>query len=150
MTTKWQPAMKSAISEVLETMFFVLIEFVAPRSNSPSWYCGSKIQLFNDSRKIDISFRVTEPFARMITANFLSKNEEEVAQEEMEDVVKELANMVGGNYMSRIENEGWQLGIPRFEISQEANGGGLEGMQLFYRGTGVGVVDFESPPRNEL
>lgn len=145
MNLHWQPAMKKAISEVLETMFFVLIDFVAQRSSTPTTYpYGTKIQLHNDICKMEISFRVAESFARMISANFLSKDEDEVTQEDMEDVTKELANMVGGNYMSRIENEGWQLGIPLFERLEDGAEQSASGMPLSYLGESVGVVDLQS------
>ena len=143
----WQPVMKSAISEVLETMFFVLIGFVTQASTTSACRFGSKIELYNDHHKMEISFRVTESFARMITANFLSKDEDEVVSEEMEDVIKELANMVGGNYMSRIESEGWQLGIPwSFDKLEDVREGEYPGMDLAYLGERVGMVDFQTIP----
>lgn len=150
MNSNWQPAMKSAISEVLETMFFVLIDFVAQRSTSPVYRYGSKIQLMNDLGRVEVCFRVTESFARMVTATFLSKQEDEVIPEEIEDVMKELANMVGGNYMSRIQNEGWNLGIPQFEQCEEELEGLPSGMPLSYCGENAGVVDFLSFPSSRM
>ena len=146
MDFNWQQAMKSAISEVLETMFFVLIDFASQGSTPLACRYGSKIQLSSESRTLEISFRAAESFARMITANFLSKHEDEVVSEEMEDVMKELANMVGGNFMSRIQDEGWQLGIPSLRPSEKENEGSPSIMALSYLGEGAGWVDFRTIP----
>ena len=150
MTISWQPAMKKAISEVMETMFFVLINFVARKSTTPAYTYGAKVLLSNGAQRVEIVFRVTESFARMITANFLSKREDEVVAEEMEDVMKELANMVGGHYMGQIQNEGWKLGIPRFEGSEDGFEKPPSGMELSCLGEGVGVVDVQSIPSTDM
>ena len=46
--------------------------------------------------RIVISLQVSEEFARMITANFLGIGEDQVKDDDIEDSMKELANMVGG------------------------------------------------------
>lgn len=104
--------MMDAISEVLEKMFFVSVDF--DRGGAPEFSCRheSCISLSDGNRRIDLSFRVTDPFARLITANLLGVDEEEVTPDDMEDTMKELANMVGGNYQSRMKDSAWELGIP--------------------------------------
>jgi CheY-specific phosphatase CheX len=150
MSTNWQAAMKIAISEVMETMFFVPLDFFARQSTNKAYPHGSKIRLINPEQQVEIVFRTTESFARMITANFLSKRESEVVPEEIEDVLRELANMVGGNYMSRMRDEGWQLGIPCFEGSPDGARAVLSGMSLSYLGEDAGVVDVRSIPSDTL
>ena len=73
----------------------------------------SEIHLLNHEGRIAISLRVSEEFARMITANFLGIEENQVNDDDLEDSLKELANMVGGGYHAHINDAGWQLGIPR-------------------------------------
>ena len=73
----------------------------------------SEIQLLNHKGRIAISLQVSEEFARMITADFLGIEEHQVKDEDLEDSMKELANMVGGGYHARINDADWQLGIPR-------------------------------------
>ncbi len=143
MTTNWQPAMKEAISEVLETMFFVLIGFSHHAPDGPAFDAESRIHLYNDDERIEIIFRVTSAFARMITANFLAKGEEEVAEDEMEDLMRELANMAGGNYKRRIESERWELGIPSYRKIGGGEGSLQSGLPLSYLGEAVGMILLE-------
>lgn len=144
MNTSWRQAMKMAISDVLETMFFVMIDFTAPAEAVRDFRFHSSIDLCNDVQRVEVTFRVAESFARMITANFLAKREEEVLDEEMEDVMRELANMVCGNTMSRIDSVGWSLGIPTLEPREGVSGQVAEGMPLWYMGESVGMVDFRA------
>jgi hypothetical protein len=108
--------MKDAISEVLETMFFVMVEFEGDASQEPSYSYQSRIRLLDEAKSpIDIVLRVTEGFARTITANLLGKNEPEVETVDIEDTLKETTNMVSGNYIGRISNSKWRIGIPGLE-----------------------------------
>lgn len=115
----WQSAMKDAISEVLETMFFVMVDFEEDAELDRPYECGSRIQLRNGERRVEISFMATYSFARTITANLLAMDEEEVEAEDLDDMMKELANMIGGNFQARIEESGWLLGIPAIESTGE-------------------------------
>lgn len=144
MTYHWHQPMKNAISEVLETMFFVLIDFVTQLPDDVAYPCASRIRIHEGSREEWISFRVSESFARMLTANFLGKREVEVTREEMEDVMKELANMTGGNYVSRKQGENWQLGIPRSEDVKYGAEVPASALLLENLGESVGWVNLES------
>jgi hypothetical protein len=69
--------MKDAISNVLETMFYVVPLFESNGSQG----CGSvlsfdlesNIEILDESEGMELYFRVTEHFARIITANFLDE-----------------------------------------------------------------------------
>jgi len=111
MIMQWEPILKEVISEVLETMFFALVEFDVDSENRPFSY-ESEIYIFNHVGKIAISFQVSGEFARMITANLLGINEAQVKEEDLQDTLRELANMVGGNYQARMKDHNWRLGIP--------------------------------------
>ena len=144
MDTKWQPAMMSAISEVLETMFFESLDFEPQDSGEQSWHCESTVSFSNEGQSREITLRFTEPFARLIAANFLGAGEDVVSREEMADVMRELANMVGGNYLGRLPNENWRLAIPEFKVMHGPSGGESSGLSLMYMGELVGIVFLRS------
>ena len=54
----------------------------------------------------------SDSFAKLITANLLGMDEGEVTPDDIEDTMKELANMVVGNYQSRLGTGTWELGFP--------------------------------------
>ncbi len=113
MVFKQEQVLKDVISEVLETMFFAMVDFEECGPEEVSFDYESEIDLLNHSGRIAISLRVSEEFARMITANFLGVDEQQVDDDDLSDSLKELANMVGGGYHAKINHMGWQLGIPR-------------------------------------
>ncbi len=138
-------ALKNAISEVFETMFFTSVDFDQMNgSQQHDYYRSTKISLYNGSESLNISFCLTESFSRMVSANFLGIGEEDVAEEEMEDVMRELTNMIGGNYMGRISLNAWQLGIPslgRFDIDPDRPAYNLN---LVFMGDRVGSVALQT------
>ena len=146
MDTKWQPEMRSAISEVLETMFFESVDFESQNLVPPVWYGDTKIRFSDAHQDREITIRVTEPFARMIAANFLGSDEGEVSAEEVADVMRELANMIGGNYLARLADAKWKLGIPSFSLSHGRGDDGSTGLPLSYMGDCIGVIFLQSVP----
>lgn len=119
MSIECRSAMRAAISEVLETMFFSLAEFDHGPGPAPAYEFVASISLFNEERRMDIQFKLKAAFARMITANLLGLDEDDVAMEDLEDTLKELTNMVGGNYQARLTDAAWRLGIPRLERPEQ-------------------------------
>jgi hypothetical protein len=79
-------------------------------------FLESSITMASESQNLRLLFRATKGFVSLITANFLGVEQEEVAEDEMEDTLKELANMVGGDCLARLPANSWKLGIP--EIHQ--------------------------------
>ncbi len=71
MASEWEPVLKDVISEVLETMFFAMVDFEECGHIDQSFEYGSEIDLCNHEGRIVISLQVSEEFARMITADFL-------------------------------------------------------------------------------
>ena len=105
-----EQVLRDVISEVLEAMFFAMVDFEECGPGRPFDY-ESEIHLLNHNGRIAISLRVSEGFARMLTANFLGIEEYQVNDDDLEDSLKELANMVGGGYHApsiiRIGNWGY-------------------------------------------
>lgn len=112
MTVQWEPALKGVISEVLETMFFSVVDFEEEASEIlPSDY-ESEICLMGEKGRMKISLYLCRPFAKMITANLLGVDESQVGEEDILDCLKEFTNMVGGGYHAHLQDLRWQLGIP--------------------------------------
>lgn len=139
MITQWEPILKDVISEVLETMFFALVEFEEGGAQ-PSIDYESRIRIYNHAGRIEISLRMNGEFARTITANMLGINEDRVEEDDLQDTLKELTNMVGGSYHARMKNNEWRLGIP--EARQIVNGeSGSEKSGLYFSSFGEPVGD---------
>jgi CheY-specific phosphatase CheX len=113
MTRQWESVLKDVISEVLETMFFSLVEFEEGDSGQNSFEYESRVCLFNQAGRMEISLSVSGGFAKMLTANFLGINEDQVGEEDIQDSLRELTNMVGGGYHVRAETTDYELGIPK-------------------------------------
>ena len=114
MRSQWREVVKDTISEVLETMFFTMVDFDENGGQTGGPYdFESRIVLSKEDEQATISFRIAGPFGRMLTAGFLGLKEEQISADDMEDTLKELANMVGGGYLARVGQEKWKLGIPR-------------------------------------
>jgi CheY-specific phosphatase CheX len=119
MNPQFQMAMKDAISRVLETMFFTAAAFedgvkINPGQTMP-YCCESSIGIHGEEQSFRMFWLATDRFAKMITANFLGVSEQQVEASEVSDTMKELANMVAGEFVARIGQGSWQLGIPGFE-----------------------------------
>jgi len=119
MQPQLQKMMKDAISSVLETMFFLAPAYDEGESlqsfQREPFFLESSITITGKVQLLRFLFRVTRNFASTMTANFLGVGQEEVAVEEMEDTLKELANMVGGACLARLPSDNWGLGIPKIE-----------------------------------
>lgn len=138
---------RNAISEVLEAMFFVSVDFSEPTQiRASSFPCCSSIQLRCDTECVEIGIAVTEAFGKMIAANFLGIEETLVKSEELEDVLKELANMSGGNYLSRTDSGSWELGIPSSRKLSESSDTFLRGSPMDTMGEPAGLVFIEITP----
>jgi CheY-specific phosphatase CheX len=102
--------MKISISEVLETMFFLPIDFldtaVAEELTDPEKGRIAAVKL-NFSGPFSGSFDlfIPEEFALSITANFLGKDKETVSQENVTETSKEIINMIAGNTFAILDDQ---------------------------------------------
>jgi len=122
--------MRDAISNVLETMFFLIPGFVENEKmqalKSQSFVLESNIIIDGPAESLKLIFLVTRGFASMLTANFLGVGEGEVTVDQMEDTLKEFANMVGGDLLARLPSSNAQLGIPQLKQAQTDPGARAE------------------------
>ena len=103
-------AMKTSISEVLETMFFLPIDFAEGetthdfRGKDEGRLTIARIA-FKGSISGHLEFMIPKELARSITASFLGQAEEDISTEHANDTVKEIINMVAGNAFSHYDNQ---------------------------------------------
>jgi CheY-specific phosphatase CheX len=106
-------ALAQAIAETLEKMFFVpwLEEPVA--GSMPQEEFAARLE-FEGSPPGRLTLRIAAPTARSIAADFLGEAELAPSERRVEEVICELANMICGAVLSRVENaEDFRLGAPR-------------------------------------
>jgi hypothetical protein len=94
-------------------MFFAMVDFEDRDAGDELFDYEAQICLFNHTGRMEISLSMGRAFAKMITANFLGINEDQVGEDDIQDTLKELTNMVGGGYHVRTSNTEYELGIPR-------------------------------------
>lgn len=117
--------LKDVISEVFETMFFADVDFEEYACEGRPFEFGSETRLVNVEGCVVLRMRISEKFARTITANFLGLDEAEgdgIAEEDLVDSLKEMANMVAGGCHAHAREPEWKLGIPeawRIEAEKE-------------------------------
>jgi CheY-specific phosphatase CheX len=111
-------AMKNSISDVLETMFFLSLDFSNGLDIHELWDTG-KDQII--AAKLSFSgplsgyavFCIPKKSALSITADFMGKDEEEISDDQINGTVKEIINMIMGNTFSLYDAEVvFNLGVP--------------------------------------
>ena len=112
-------AMKTSISEVLETMFFLSLDFFHDDTDIRDLWTPGKDQViaaklnFSGPMSGDAIFCIPKKLALSITADFMGKNEEEISDHQIDGTVKEIINMVIGNTFSMYDPDVvFDLGVP--------------------------------------
>jgi chemotaxis protein CheY-P-specific phosphatase CheC len=112
-------AMKNSISEVLETMFFLSLDFFHNDADILDLWTMGKDQIL--AAKLNFSgplsgyavFCIPKILALSITADFMGKNQEEISDDQINGTVKEIINMIIGNTFSRYDPDlVIDLGVP--------------------------------------
>jgi CheY-specific phosphatase CheX len=99
------PALDIAVKEVLERMFFVETEdAVDPRAAAVADAVAVRLA-FEGEPSGWLRLQVAPELARSLAADFLGMQEGEVSVSQVESVVCELANMICGSLLSRVESE---------------------------------------------
>ncbi|MBN2126370.1 MAG: chemotaxis protein CheX [Deltaproteobacteria bacterium] len=131
-------AMKTSISDVLETMFFLPIDF-AEGADPGTFFPSDRGGIL--SARLDFSgplsgcllFHIPETLATSMTASFMGQEAEGVSREHVGDTVKEILNMVAGNAFGMYDNEAvFDLGIPEIIRRGDIEGHGRQaGEEIF-------------------
>ncbi len=96
-------ALEGAAREVLETMFFTIVEEGGTKPSAPGF--ASTVS-FHGDRDGFLAIRLPETAARSIASNFLGNEPGDLAPAHIHSVVSELANMICGAALSRYDGRG--------------------------------------------
>ncbi len=119
MMTALTTAMKTSISEVLETMFFLLIEIRDEKTYSQTGMDKDKSSMacqLKFSGDVSGKFLLITPKKLLleVTENFLGESIESLEQEHLLGTLTEMLNMISGNALSKIESKiPFELDIPK-------------------------------------
>ena len=111
-------AMKNSISEVLETMFFLPLDF----PETDHWDLSTLKTEETLVSKLSFSgpfegyflFFIPQETASSLTADFLGKDVENISQSEVADTAKEIINMFAGSTFGKYDDQAlFSLGIPQ-------------------------------------
>jgi CheY-specific phosphatase CheX len=99
-----QLALHDSVQEVLEKMFFVeALDEPAAETDSPEGSMAVKL-MFEGSPSGALKLSVSAGVARQIAADFLGQDESGLSSAQVGEVVCELANMICGSVLSRVES----------------------------------------------
>jgi CheY-specific phosphatase CheX len=116
--TPLRQALAESMDEVLEKMFFVrsLGELAGPAAGPVT----AAHLTFEGDPPGSLTLRMTPAAARSVAADFLGEEEAELSPRQIGEVVCELANMICGSVLSRVErNTTFRLSAPRLVASGE-------------------------------
>lgn len=98
-----QPLLAQTVTEVLETMFFT-----APLGPCEEETGGTALEArlhFRGALPGSFSVRISEAAARNLAAGFLGEDNDALGARQIEQVIRELANMLCGSLVSKLERE---------------------------------------------
>jgi chemotaxis protein CheY-P-specific phosphatase CheC len=111
-------AMKTSISEVLETMFFLPLEMAETRTEDP-WSHIPREKLnytrlkFQGPFSGEAFFLIPFSLGTSLTGDFLGQEANDIGTNEVEETTRELLNMICGKALSLLDPKAvFKLGIP--------------------------------------
>jgi hypothetical protein len=124
--TTIRPALSGAVAEVLERMFF--LEGLTEAPEPPPEAETVLVYLsFEGNPPGCFEMRLAREAASNIAADFLGEDRTALTDQQSTDVTLELANMICGAVLSRIEsNAAFRLGVPRIAAEKTGQKGPKE------------------------
>ncbi|HWB85380.1 MAG TPA: chemotaxis protein CheX [Bryobacteraceae bacterium] len=110
----WNHALAESIEDVLEKMFFIsALQGDEPQPGSARSDVVAQLS-FEGEPSGWLVLRISGGAARSIAADFLGAEEQELTSAQVGEVICELANMICGSVLSRVESEAaFRLESPR-------------------------------------
>jgi hypothetical protein len=149
-----QTHLKEAISRVMETMFFLPVQFLDGPQTLGEWLCRETNVLealieFQGPRSGRGFLLVPVQGLKEMASNFLGLREAEVGEEQVQDTLREAINMITGQMLSLLDRGGgYALGIPRFagernlsEVREEKSPGVLLLFETERNHLAAGVIE---------
>jgi CheY-specific phosphatase CheX len=117
-------AMKASISEVLEQMFFMPIEFVAPDAARPDPEPGGAPLIarlgFSGPLAGVFLLQVPSPLAQSVSVDFLGAAQSDLSDDDVSGTVLEMVNMLAGGALSIYDSHAlFDLQIPQLISKQD-------------------------------
>lgn len=133
-------ALEDSIVETLDTMFFTACLGSPDIDGAPEAQMAAQVA-FEGRPPGRLTLRVAARAARCVAANFLGEEEDALSERQIGDVLCELANMICGFVLSRVEGaDGFRLGTPRMlETGEGADR--PEGAIVHAAETGCGALE---------
>jgi CheY-specific phosphatase CheX len=97
-------ALREAVDDVLEKMFFVQSEGPACEGRPPEELVAARVD-FKGTPSGTLSLRITLRAAQGMAADFLGEEASELPVNRTLEVICELANMICGSVLSRVESD---------------------------------------------
>lgn len=132
--------MTISISEVFERMFFIFLE---PPEEECSGYDMEAAIRFGGPLNGEVRILLSQGMAQDMMRNMLGMDEEEMTPQAREDCAKEAANMVCGDFLSKLDsNQVFSLSVPVFRPQPENDlpGQNTCRMDFVSDGNEVGVI----------
>ncbi|HEY2018387.1 MAG TPA: chemotaxis protein CheX, partial [Bryobacteraceae bacterium] len=95
-------ALRESVEDVLEKMFFIQSAGEPPNANCKPECCARLS--FDGNPPGWLILRLTAAAARSVAADFLGEEETALTAQQIGEVVCELANMICGSVLSRVES----------------------------------------------
>ncbi|MFW6148018.1 MAG: chemotaxis protein CheX [Thermodesulfobacteriota bacterium] len=117
--------MTAAISNVLETMFFLPVQFAEGPNSPREWFSDKQSLLaakvgFDGPSSGELWFLAPVSVMNEITASFLGLGKDEINEEQLRDTIEEALNMIAGQGLSLVDGkDSFALGIPRLTDAVE-------------------------------
>lgn len=140
MDGNWREAMRAAISEVLETMFFtdVVFQDKGPAQPLRGWNAAIDVRAADESTAVRLDLGFAESFARELAGNMVGLDAEGLTDEDVRDALQELTNMVAGSCVVLLGPEKWRLGLPVAHSGLVFRSGVNQSVCMWVAGTMVG------------
>jgi hypothetical protein len=122
MDKEWNRALRSAISDVFATMFFIVPEWdpelalKLATQKAGGWYEG-----WVDFERAPKSLRVwvwsPPELATELAANIMASRPQDLDDEQILDAFREMLNMVAGSLLTSMDPAGqWKMGLPQGRV----------------------------------
>ena len=119
-----RPKLNSAAVEVFGTMYHTPIELLQEVPDKSEWqldsaYVKTSIQ-YSGPQEAHLEFYFPCALAKSIAEGFLGIDPSDLTEAQVIDTMREAANMIGGNFLGRLDPDGaCTLGIPDAALTED-------------------------------
>lgn len=107
--------LREATFNVLETMFFAVPEHYDGPGDE-QWDVEGVISLKAD-QILTVFLLLPKDLGISLASNFLGVEPQEVSNDQLLDLIREMTNMIGGNLVTRLGDEAITLGLPESRLA---------------------------------